>query len=64
MPQMRHIDVPCGAIGMLHTHPQGPLPSGNDQQVARLAQIYSYVVSPTHIYAMGPNGAVLWVYTR
>jgi hypothetical protein len=65
MPQMTTNDIPVGAVGMLHSHPLDPMPSPEDQQVARMGRIYSYVVSPRQIIAMGPpNGTILWRYTR
>ncbi len=62
MPQMTV--APAGAVGMIHTHPQDPMPSGNDQLNARNNRVYSYVVSPTQIIALGPTGTILRRYTR
>lgn len=57
MPQFRY--APPGAIGMLHAHPQDPLPSGADQTQARNQKIYSYIISAWDIYAVGPTGQVV-----
>lgn len=64
MPQMRPSDKPLDAVGMFHTHPMYPLPSGADQQAARAAMIYSYIVSSSMIVALNTTGNVIWQNSR